>query len=268
MVESISAEFSAGTSEAQGSLTTTFTADDIRGTSYEWDYGDGSSGTTTGYTTSHTFSVASSYTVTLTAFLGVESDTDTVSVRVWPNSDYNKVIVCTDDGGDSGQTTTIESISTGATAIYRQESLSTSIVYAKQNGYGVICRPTTGLDDSRINNEGADAAEWNIVVVHAHHSNTHEYSAIPSFIGDIWAVRDNDGSYGPGVEFTIPTVTTESDATGTLAGYVSKFMSAYAPTISELRTIFRNTASNSGVHFDADGYGAVDYSAVEAELEG
>ena len=74
------------------------------------------------------------------------------------------------------------------------------------------------------------------------------------------------GSYGAGVEFTIPDVANESDATSTMAGYVSKFMDSYVTTVANLREIFRITASNGGEHYIVDGYGTVNWDAVESEL--
>ena len=50
-----------------------------------------------------------------------------------------------------------------------------------------------------------------------------------------------------------------------MAGYVSKFMDSFVTTVTNLRTLFRNTASNDGVHYIVDGYGTVNWNAVESE---
>ena len=51
-----------------------------------------------------------------------------------------------------------------------------------------------------------------------------------------------------------------------MAGYVSKFMDSYVTTVANLREIFRITASNGGEHYIVDGYGTVNWDAVESEL--
>lgn len=263
----LSAGFATSATEGQGSLAAIFTATEQAGTTYHWDFGDGVTDDESGYSAEHLFSETGSYTVTLTVTRSEETAEATQVVSVWPVPDYGKVIVTSSDGIDSGLVNTITSIYADAEAVYRQESLYASIIYAKEHGYGVICRPTTGLTDSRILNEGALAAAWGIVIIHGHGSNSNIRLATPTYIGDIWAVRDADGSYGPGVEFTIPDVTTESAATGVMAGWVAKLMATYEPEIDALRTLFRNLASNGGTFQESNGYGVVDFAAVEAALE-
>ncbi len=145
-------------------------------------------------------------------------------------------------------------------------SFSASVDYAIAHGYGVVCRATTGLTDARITNDGDKAEANDIICVHAHGSNSNIELAEPTSVGSIWVVRDSDGSYGNGVEFTIPGTTTESGATAIMAGYVAKFMNTYVVTIAALRTLFRNTASNGGTWQKENGYGTVDFTAVENSL--
>ena len=130
----------------------------------------------------------------------------------------------------------------------------------------MICRATTGLSNSRITTSGDEAEKWNIILVHAHGSNDYIELTDPSYVGSIWAARNATSSYGAGVEFIIPDVDNQSNATSTMAGYVSKFMDSYVTTVANLRTLFRDTASNGGEHYIVDGYGTVNWDAVESEL--
>lgn len=247
-------------------MTTEFTATAGYDT-YIWDFDDGVIDSTSGYTVSHTFSAVGEYNVKLTVWDGAQSNSDTKTVYVYPLPDYAKVICSgVDQSHEESMKAIIEAIYPSAQVTIRIEDISASVIYAKENGYGVICRATTGLSDSRIATSGDEAEKWNIIVIHAHGSNDYIELSDPSYVGSIWAVRNATGSYGAGVEFTIPDVANESDATSTMAGYVSKFMDSYVTTVANLRTLFRDTASNGGVHQNANGYGTVDWIAVESEL--
>ena len=244
----------------------TFTATINDHDSYSWDFGDGNTDNS-GHQVSHTYSSIGTYSVKLTVTKDGEDGETSQSIYVYPVIDYGKVICSgSDQGHENSMKAIIEGIYPGATVITRIESFSNSVNYAYKNGYGIISRPTTGLSDSRIANGGDTAESWGVIPVHSHGSNSHVELEDPSYIGSIWAIRDNDGSYGDGVEFTIPDVVNESIAAATMAGYVSKFMDSYIVTVEDLRTIFRNTASNGGVFDKSNGYGTVDFNAVENEL--
>ena len=247
-------------------MTTEFTATAGYDT-YIWDFDDGVIDSTSGYTVSHTFSAVGEYNVKLTVWDGAQSNSDTKTVYVYPLPDYSKVICSgVDQSHEESMKAIIEAIYPSAQITIRIEDISASVTYAKENGYGVICRATTGLSNSRITTSGDKAEKWNIIVVHAHGSNDYIELTDPSYVGSIWAVRNATSSYGAGVEFTIPDVDNQSNATSTMAGYVSKFMDSYVTTVANLRTLFRDTASNGGVHQNANGYGTVDWIAVESEL--
>lgn len=248
-------------------MTTDLLADETAADLYEWDFGDGETDSTSGYSVSHAYTEVGDYPISLTVTKSGQSNESVRTVHVYPVLDYSKV-VCSgvDQSHEEGMQAIIETIYPSATVTIRIESFLNSIIWAKQNGYGIICRATTGLSDYRIAQFASYAEGFDIIPVHAHGSNSNIELTDPSYIDGIWSVRNSTGSWGAGVEFTIPTVVNESNATSTMAGYVSKFMDTYSPAVAELRTLFRDLASNSGIHFDADGYGTVDWVAVEAAL--
>jgi len=233
---------------------------------YVWDFDDGVTDNTTGYKVSHTFTGAATYSVSLTVTDGGLTDSDNLSIYVYPALDYGKVLVTSSDGGESGQEAIIKAIYPSADVTFNGSmTFSQSVTYAKENGIGIVCRPTTGLSDSRIASDGDEAEAWGIIPIHAHGSNSYVELTDPSYVGSIWAMRHLTGSYGDGVEFTVD-VANESNATGTMAGWVCKFMDSYVVTIANLRTLFRENASNGGVFNKTNGYGTVDFNAVQSKL--
>jgi len=186
-----------------------------------------------------------------------------------PPPDYSKIIVSDVDAGHgNSMKTIIEGIFNTATVTVRIESFLSSVLYAKDNDYGIISRSTTGLDDYRISNAGDQAENAEIIPVHGFgDADTGEDIEFfdPSSIGSIWSICVPNSDYGAGLEFLV-NVGTASEAIATMSAYVGKFMTDYDVTISALRTILRNTASNNGVWNKNTGYGTVDFAAAEAEL--
>jgi len=162
-----------------------------------------------------------------------------------------------------------------ATVTLRLESLSSSIDWAIDNGYDIISRSTTGLSDSRNENEGDMAWAGTIGIVHAHGSNSHTELTDPSRLDVICAVAAGDGngecgtSYGNGLEFFDDEETTESYATARVAGKIAQLMTEN-PTWSfhDARMALRQTASYYDTGWVADGgYGNIDKSSASAVSE-
>ena len=111
----------------------------------------------------------------------------------------------------------------------RLESLAASIAWGASNGVDIISRSTTGLSDYRNENEGQDAEDVGIGIVHAHGSNSHIRLTNPSRLDLISAVGAHSGgvngaSYGPGLEYYNPDETTESYSTARTAGIIGQLM--------------------------------------------
>jgi len=170
-------------------------------------------------------------------------------------------------------------------------SLTKSIVYALANNYSIISRSTTGLSDSRNENEGDTA--WagveiggafsdefsdefdidtihRVGIVHAHGSNSHILLTDPSCLDIIVAVGagdgagNNDASYGPGLELFNDDETTESYATARIAGIIAQLMTSHPLwTFQDARMALRQTASLYGIGWISDGgFGASDKVAA------
>lgn len=158
----------------------------------------------------------------------------------------------------------------------RLESLSASIAWAIANGYEIISRSTTGLNDARNENEGDTA--WagdeiiKVGIVHSLGSNSHIRDTDPSYLDIICSVSAGDGSgncdasYGLGLEFFYNDETDQSYATARIAGIIGQMMIDH-PTwnFHDCRMALRQTASLYATGWVEDGgYGYVDKVAATA----
>lgn len=153
--------------------------------------------------------------------------------------------------------------------IHIADDVKYSVQYALDNGYSIINRSTSGLDDTDVP-YGNRMLNYGGIIVHAHGSNTppmeelNDYSSVQSII----SVRDADGSYGDGIEFTLTNYTTESWTTAYMAGKIASYGRQYpALTYTQIRQAVRDTASNGGVWQEITGYGTPDWDAAAALLE-
>ncbi len=177
----------------------------------------------------------------------------------------------------------------------RLESLSASIDYALLNHIHIISRSTTGLSDSRNENEGDTAWAgvnvsgkvgsaiigaskiggdiiFRVGIVHALGSNSHIRDTDPSRLDIISAVSGGDGSghcvasYGPGLEFFCNEETTQSYSTARIAGIIGQLMIDHPDwNFHDARMALRQTASFYNTAWIEDGgYGAVDKAAANA----
>jgi len=195
--------------------------------------------------------------------------------------------------GNTCESKILEECPTATTEV-RIESLASSVVYALANGFHIISRSTTGLSDSRNENEGDtayDGAEltdggfssgfsfgfdsagtWRVGIVHAHGSNSHVLDTDPSQLDVICAVGAGDGagnnncSYGPGLELFNDDETCESYATARIAGIIAQLMTDHPTwTFQDCRMVLRQTASFYATGWIADGgFGSSD--KVNADL--
>lgn len=116
-----------------------------------------------------------------------------------------------------------------------------SVDYAVANGYELMSRSTTGLDDNRLS-KGETAYINNVYVVHAHGSNDYELNNIPSRIGTVVSARYASGSYGQGVEFTV-TESNSSNATSMIAGMLCKLRHDHSISFDEARQRLRESST-------------------------
>ena len=195
--------------------------------------------------------------------------------------------------GNTCESKILEECPTATTEV-RIESLASSVVYALANGFHIISRSTTGLSDSRNENEGDtayDGAEltdggfssgfsfgfdsagtWRVGIVHVHGSNSHVLDTDPSQLDVISSVSAGDGSgncdasYGAGLEYFDDDETTQSNATARVAGVIAQIL-VNNPTwnFHDARQAIRQTASFYATGWVADGgYGAIDKDAAKA----
>ena len=185
-----------------------------------------------------------------------------------------------------------------ATVTTRIETLATSVNYALFTNIDIISRSTTGLSDSRNENEGDTAWEggvdvpsgWtgfssafssafgmgecgdSVGIVHALGSDSHVRDTDPSRLDIISACSAGDGSgncdasYGTGLEFFHDEETTQSYATARIAGIIGQMMIDH-PTwnFHDCRMALRQTASLYATAWVEDGgYGYVDKTAANA----
>ena len=81
---------------------------------------------------------------------------------------------------------------------------------ALDGGYAVLSQSITAMSDSQ-QEYGALMLESGGISVRSHYGNDlYFYTEVTSEVGAIVAVRDVDGSIGPGVEFTLTEYTNES----------------------------------------------------------
>ena len=146
-------------------------------------------------------------------------------------------------------------------------SLQVAVQYALDNGYAIVSRSTTGLDDSD-NPAGQDMIDNGGIIVHAHGSNGY-YEQDETYTDEatIVAIRDVDGSWGGGSEFTLTEYTSESECTAYAAGKFLNYGIAH-PTLSytQIRLQLRADSSNGGVVDPITGYGTPDWDATEIAL--
>lgn len=176
------------------------------------------------------------------------------------------------------------------TATTRLESLSASVTYSISNDIDIISRSTTGLSDSRNENEGDTA--WagidedsvygsavygtnkytkRVGIVHALGSNSHVRDTDPSYLDIISAISGGGAgncvaSYGPGLEFFHDDETTQSYSTARIAGIIGQMMIDHPSwNFHDCRMVLRQTASFYSIGWKEDGgYGAVDKTAATA----
>jgi len=179
-----------------------------------------------------------------------------------------------------------------ATVIMRLESLTASVVYAIPNGYDIISRSTTGLSDSRNENEGDTAwtggqidsafssafssafggGSIQVGIVHALGSNSHVRDLDPSRLDIISAISGGDGagncasSYGLGLEYFYDNETAQSYATARISGIIGQIMINHPNwNFHDARQALRQTASNYASGWIEDGgYGYVDKADATA----
>jgi len=148
-----------------------------------------------------------------------------------------------------------------------ESSFQYGIQYAIDNGYAIVSRSTTGLEDSD-QDEGQLMIDSGGIAVHAHGSNGYyEELNLVTSVGAIVSVRDVDGSYGLGSEFTLTEYTYESYVTPYMAGKLAKYGLDYPSlTYTQIRQAIRDNASNGGEWQEITGYGTPDWDATEALL--
>ncbi len=179
-----------------------------------------------------------------------------------------------------------------ATVTTRIETLAASVIFAIANGYAIISRSTTGLSDSRNENEGDTAwtgGEVNsafssafssafgggsiqVGIVHSLGSNSHVRDTDPSRLDIISAISAGDGSgncdasYGPGLEFFHDDESTQSYSTARIAGIIGQLIVDHPSwSFHDARQALRQTASNYASGWLEDGgYGYVDKTAATA----
>ena len=180
-----------------------------------------------------------------------------------------------------------------ASVTTRIESLSASVTWALANRVDIISRSTTGLSDSRNENEGdtawegaevegefSDEFSWEfdrsgtfrVGIVHALGSNSHILDTDPSRLDVISACSAGDGagncdaSYGAGLEFFSDEETTQSYSTARIAGIIGQIMLDNPSwNFHDARQALRQTASFYSTGWVADGgYGAIDKTAAKA----
>ncbi len=160
----------------------------------------------------------------------------------------------------------IESVDENLTVGYHYGSFQAGVQYALDNGYAVVSRSTTGLADYD-NTAGQEILDSGGIAVHAHGSNTYEEINDYSSVQSIVSVRDADGSYGTGIEFTLTNYTTESWTTAYMAGKIASYGRQYpALTYTQIRQVIRDNSSNGGVWTAITGYGTPDWTAIETAL--
>ena len=162
----------------------------------------------------------------------------------------------------------IEGVDENLTVGYHYGSFQAGVQYALDNGYAVVSRSTTGLADYD-NTAEQEILDSGGIAVHAHGSNTYEEINDYSSVQSIVSVRDADGSYGDGIEFTLTNYTTESWTTAYMAGKIASYGRQYpALTYTQIRQVIRDNSSNGGTWAEITGYGTPDWSAVETALAG
>lgn len=146
-------------------------------------------------------------------------------------------------------------------------TVTDDVIHAYNNGMALVSRSTTGMSD--LTDALADEyVNSGCAYVRAHYSNNlYQYTEATTEVGSIISVRDVDGSWGPGSEFTLTEYTSESGCTAYMAGKVADYGYRYqeAP-YEDIRNILRATASNDGTLCDTTGYGTPDWQATEDSL--
>ena len=185
--------------------------------------------------------------------------------------DRTKLLVCestlASDAHNAKCKSIIEGIDARLTVDVIESTFQYGVQYALDNGYAIISRSTTGLDDSD-NPAGQEMLDNGGIAVHAHGSNGYyEEDNTYSVVDTIVAVRDVDGSYGTGSEFTLTEYVYESYVTPYMAGKIAKYGLDYPSlTYTQIRQVLRDTASNGGVWTEITGYGTPDWDATETAL--
>lgn len=162
----------------------------------------------------------------------------------------------------------IESVDENLTVGYHYGSLQAGIQYALDNGYAVVSRSTTGLDDYD-NTAGQELLDSGGICVHAHGSNSYVVDNTYTEIASIISVRAPNTSYGDAVEFTLTNRTAQSWATAEMAGRIASYGRRYpALTYTQIRQVIRDNSSNGGEWQEITGYGMPDWDAIETALAG
>ncbi len=146
-------------------------------------------------------------------------------------------------------------------------SFQGGVQYALDNDYAIVSRSTTGLDDVPDVTSGDDMLDNDGICVHAHGSNSYVVDNTYSSVQSIISVRDLDGSYGTGIEFTLTEYTNESYTTAYMAGKMAQYGIGYpALSYTVIRGAIRDNASNGGTWEAITGYGTPDWDATETAL--
>jgi hypothetical protein len=185
--------------------------------------------------------------------------------------DRTKVLICesvfASDAHNAKCKSIVEGIDDRLQVDVVEMSFQAGVQYALDNGYAIISRSTTGLDDSD-NPAGQEMLDNGGIAVHAHGSNGY-YEEDNTYTDEraIVAVRDVDGSWGTGSEFTLTEYTVESYVTPHMAGKMAKY-ALDNPTLSytQIRLQLRADSSNGGVVDPITGYGTPDWDATETAL--
>jgi len=167
------------------------------------------------------------------------------------------------------------------------DSLSASVTYALANNYSIISRSTTGLSDSRNENEGDTAWAGNTIkdgafdagfdkafdanilrrvgIVHGFGTNADAKISDPSRLDVICAVAHEDGGYGAGLEFQTDDSST-SAATARVAGVIAQIMTDHPSwNFHDARQAIRQTCSNYSTGWTKEtGFGTMDKTAARA----
>lgn len=170
------------------------------------------------------------------------------------------VVSDTDSGHASGIASDILSYCPTATIETRIELFGFTVAYAlTASAVDGVVRATTGLNDARI---AEIKTLWDIgkFVIHAHGSNSNILISDPTYLGEAIIARAPGTSYGPGIEITVASGSTQSDATGYLGGMFAQTMIQNSWNLETTRQALREKSDNWGTGWNqSTGFGSVDF---------